>query len=84
MASIFGVEDYTKQETSMNHEASNMEKTCSSETSVGFQGNALRCIPEDRTLHNHPQCSNVMDTARDHRRPDRVSFIRLPRCDVRT
>jgi hypothetical protein len=30
-----------------------MEATCSSKTSVDSQRNTRRCIPEDRTLHNH-------------------------------
>jgi hypothetical protein len=35
-----------------------MEMICSSETSVDFQQTTRRCIPEDRTLHNH-RCKNL-------------------------
>jgi hypothetical protein len=35
-----------------------MEAICSSETSVGFQRNTRRYIPEDGTLHNH-RCENL-------------------------
>jgi hypothetical protein len=35
-----------------------MEAKCSSETSVDFQRNILRYIPDDRTLHNH-RCENL-------------------------
>jgi hypothetical protein len=35
-----------------------MEATCSSETLVDFQRTIRRCIPKDRTLHNH-RCENL-------------------------
>jgi hypothetical protein len=35
-----------------------MEAVCSSETSVDFQDNTRRYIPEDSTLHNH-RCENL-------------------------
>jgi hypothetical protein len=35
----------------------NMEVTRSSEMSVDFQWTIRRCVPEDRTVHNH-SCEN--------------------------
>jgi hypothetical protein len=35
-----------------------VEATCSSETSVGFQGTTRRYIPGDKTLNNHG-CENL-------------------------
>jgi hypothetical protein len=57
--SIFRVEEWVRQETSMHVSCLaytltlKMEVTCSSEASVGFQRTTLRYIPEESTLHNH-------------------------------
>jgi hypothetical protein len=64
IASIFIVEKYAEQETSVKAGGSaysstlKMEEKCSSETSVDTQRTTRRYIPEDDTLHNH-RCENL-------------------------
>jgi hypothetical protein len=58
MASMFRVEKYGEQETSVKacsaySSTLKLEAICSSETSVDFQRTTRRYIPKDRTLHNH-------------------------------
>lgn len=53
LASIFRVEEWTDQDTSVKFEA-----TYSSETSIEFQMITQRYITEDSTLHNH-LCENL-------------------------